>query len=113
MTLKNLLEYFEKYYGEKYTGVILDTMVEYLEGHGSEYYQAVRSVMIKRFSRIYNKVPCVAEIESHREEILSTVAWKVSLPETSEISKEEVDENLNLVDELMKRLKNKTVRAKP
>ena len=114
MTLKNLLEYFEKYYNEKYSGVFLDTMTNYLSGKNAAYYTVVAEVMVKRFSRIYNKVPGVAEIESHREEITSELSWKApkSLPETSEISTEEVNENLSLVDELMERLKSKTYSLK-
>ncbi|MDR2597259.1 MAG: hypothetical protein LBC76_08075 [Treponema sp.] len=69
MTMKELLVFFENFYGEKYTGVFLDTMTAYLDGCTSEYYMAVRKVMVMRFPRIYNKVPGPAEIEKYMDEI--------------------------------------------
>jgi len=69
MTVKELLAYFEGYYGEKYTGLFLDTMTDYLENCKEEYLSAIAKVMVLRFSRIYNKVPCPADIEKNKDEI--------------------------------------------
>ena len=86
MTLKGLLSFFENYYGEKYTGVFLDAMTAYLDGYSEDYYQAIAAVMIKRFSRIYNKAPGPAEIEKNMEEIDHVFAAmpKPLLPEPTE-----------------------------
>ena len=75
MTVKELLAFFEGYYGEKYTGLFLDIMTDYLENSKEEYLSAMAKVMVLRFSRIYNKVPCPADIEKNEEEI-STVFSK-------------------------------------
>jgi len=86
MTLKGLLSFFENYYGEKYTGVFLDATTAYLDGHSENYYKAIAEVMIKRFSRIYNKAPGPAEIEKNMEEIDHVFAAipKPLLPEPTE-----------------------------
>ena len=95
MTLKNLLEYFEKYYGEKYSGVLLDTMAAYLSGYSPEFYKTIAEVMIKRFSRIYNKVPGPAEIEAHMEEIIESMPQPKYLPDRDpEILNEARDKSL-------------------
>jgi len=85
MTVKELLNFFESYYGEKYTGIFLDVMLDYLEDCSDEFLLAVRKTMVLRFSRIYNKVPCPADIEKNMDEILSVMsAPKVYLPEPEE-----------------------------
>jgi hypothetical protein len=33
MTMRGLLTFFEQFYGEKYSGVFLDTMCGYLDGY--------------------------------------------------------------------------------
>jgi hypothetical protein len=81
MTLRELLSFFESYYGEKYSGVFLDVITSYLEGRSSGFYQAAAKVIVKRYSRIYNKVPDVAEIEKNKDEILETIEQPVLLPE--------------------------------
>ena len=107
MTLKELLNFFENYYGERYSGVFLEAMTGYLSGKSPEFYEAAAEVMIKRFSRIYNKVPGIAEIEKHLEEIKGELSWKPTkaLPESKE--SHYADSNINFLDELMKRIKNK------
>jgi len=89
MTLKGLLAYFENYYGEKYTGAFLKTMVDYLDGDSENFYEAMAKVMVKRFSRVYNKVPDVAEIEKNMSEIMDTLERPLMLPECSYQESEE------------------------
>jgi len=79
--MRELLAFFEKFYGEKYTGIFLDIMTDYLEGYSEEFYLAVQKVMVLRFSRIYNKVPGPAEIEKHMAEILNAMPKPKELPE--------------------------------
>jgi len=85
MTVKELLTFFESYYGEKYTGMLLDVMTDYLADSTKEFLLAVGKVMVLRFSRIYNKVPCPADIEKHINEIYEAMsAPKHYLPEPAE-----------------------------
>lgn len=69
MTVKELLAFFENYYGEKYTGMFLDVMTEYLDSYSEEFLSAIAKVMVSRFSRIYNKAPCPADINKNMDEI--------------------------------------------
>jgi len=71
MTLKELLAYFENYYGEKYSGVIYNTLAGYLAGYSEDFLQAAAAVLVKRVSRVYHKAPGPAEFEKHMDEILS------------------------------------------
>ena len=92
--IKDLLNFFESYYGEKYTGMFLDIMLDYLKDGSDEFLLAVRKVMVLRFSRIYNKVPCPADIEKNMDEILSVISYPAALPEpqTEKASPEEAQE---------------------
>ena len=81
MTAKGLLNYFENYYSEKYSGIFLDTMISYLDGYSENFLQTTAEVIIKRFSRIYNKVPDVSIIEKNLEEIIYAMPKPVSLQE--------------------------------
>jgi len=81
MTLKELLGFFENYYGEKYTGIFLDVMTDYLDGYSENYYKVVAAVLVKRFSRIYNKVPDPAVIEKNIDEINSMLPEKIYIDE--------------------------------
>ena len=81
MTAKELLRYFENYYGEKYSGIFLDTMISYLDGYSEVFLQTSAKVIIKRFSRIYNKAPDIAIFEKNMEEIISAMPKPVSIPE--------------------------------
>ena len=85
MTLRELLTFFEGFYGEKYSGVFLDTMTAYLDGSSSDFYRATASVIVKRFSRTFGKVPGPAEIENNMSEILETMHKPVLLPVESQI----------------------------
>ena len=95
MTMYELLTFFEGYYGEKYSGVFQDTMTAYLDGCTSEFYLAIRKVMVLRFSRIYNKVPGPSEIEKYMDEINTVMANISNLlpePEKQYATKEEAQE---------------------
>lgn len=111
MTVKGLLSYFENYYGEKYTGAVLDTMTEYLENSTEEYLLAVMKTMVKRVSRTYNKAPCVADIEKNMDEIelaMSSSSPKMALPEPLEkrASDEEYAEFMRQINAILNRPKN-------
>ena len=81
MTMKELLTFFEGYYGEKYSGFFLDAMTAYLFNRSEAFYKATANVLVKRFSRTYGKVPGVAEIERNLSEILDTMPKVKALPE--------------------------------
>ena len=83
MTTKELLDFFERYYGEKYSGVFLETMLSYFEDSSPGFRKATAEVITMRFSRIYNKVPDVAIIEKHFDEI------KRSIPKPKMIEEKE------------------------
>ena len=109
MTAKDLLDIFERHYSDKYSGIFLETTLEYLDGYPADFYRAVAKVMILRFSRIYNKVPGPAEIEKHMFEILDTMPKPTPLPEPKyEISDEEMAECLKVVEEIKQIQKGKT-----
>jgi len=99
MTVKELLAFFEGYYGEKYTGLFLDTMTNYLEGCNEEFLSAVGKTMVLRFSRIYNKVPCPADIEKNMEEILTVMTSPVMLTEPQEerATQEEAEQYMQIL----------------
>ena len=106
MTLRDLLTFFERYYGEKYSGIVLDTMTSYLNDFSDEFYQAAAKVMIKRFSRAYTKAPSPAEIEKHMDEILATIPPVKSLP-APEISDAERAEGSKFFEDLKLRFSQK------
>jgi len=100
MTMKELLVFFEGFYGEKYSGVFLDTMTAYLDGYSADFYQAAASVLVKRFSRAYGKAPGPAEIEQNKTEILSIIPRPKELPEPEErITPEEAESFLKKIKE--------------
>jgi len=87
MNVKELLVYFENYYGEKYTGVFLEVMLDYFENCSVEFLQAVAKVIILRYPRSFNKSPDVAIIEKNFEEIskwMIKIQIQNALPEPPE-----------------------------
>jgi hypothetical protein len=104
MTLKGLLVFFEEFYGEKYIGVFSDTMMTYLHGYSDNFYNAAAEVLVKRFSRTYNKVPGPAEFEKHMDEILKAMPAPKELPEP-EIQLGTQEEQEKFIDD-MKKLMN-------
>ena len=80
-TVRELLNFFEKYYGERYSGKFLDAMLGYLDGYSDEFCKAAAEVMVKRFSRSYGKSPCPADIERHMDEIKAAMPKPKALPE--------------------------------
>jgi len=100
MTLRQLLTFFENYYGEKYSGVVLDTVTAYLDGYSAEFYRAAAEVLPKRFSRVWNKAPCPAEFEKHMDEIQAMLPKRETLPEPRhEITDAEREECQRLSEE--------------
>jgi hypothetical protein len=108
MTMRQLLTFFEGYYGEKYSGVVLDAVVAYLDGRSADFYRAAADVLVKRYSRIYNKVPGPAEFEKNMDEIMATKPRQYYLPEPKrEISDEERAEVEGMMDGYRQRVKAK------
>jgi len=81
MTAKWLLESFEKYYGERYAGIFLDVMAEYLAGRPAEFHTAAFGVIVRRYSRSWGKAPGPTEMERHMDEILAAMPRPKALPE--------------------------------
>ncbi|MCL2765594.1 MAG: hypothetical protein FWD40_10000 [Treponema sp.] len=84
MTVRGLLDFFENYYGEKYSGVFLDVMTEYFADCSDEFMKASAAVIIKRFSRSFNKAPDLAVIENNINEIyneMTKLQTRNALPE--------------------------------
>ena len=69
MTTKTLLDTFECYYGEIYSGMLLGIMTEYLYDFSDEERRAAVKVLLKRVSRSFGKVPGISEFEKHIDEI--------------------------------------------
>jgi hypothetical protein len=114
MTLKELLIYFEKFYGEKYDGVFKNVMLEYLEGYSEYFYSSCAEIIVKRFSRIYNKVPDVAIIEKNLDEILASMPKPKMIEAPVEIiTDEEWTEGEKGHNELVEILNNKKSEGKP
>ena len=109
-TAKQLIEFFEKYYGEKYSGVVFDTMISYLSGYTANFYKATAEVMVKRFSRVFNKAPGPAEIEKHWDEISASIPRPVYLPKYNP-KEEQVWDGRSLMDDLLDRLSKKHKQA--
>jgi hypothetical protein len=84
MTVKNFLTFCEGFYGERYSGILLDVMVSYLEGRSEAILDSSARVLVKRFSRIYGKVPGPAEIEKNLDEIYQGIPDPVYIPEYRE-----------------------------
>ena len=73
MTLNELVAYFEKYYGYKYTLVMRESLLDYLNGYSNDFYAAVRKVVVLRFSYTFGKAPDIAIIEKNLDEIWAEV----------------------------------------
>ena len=110
-TTWELMTFFEEFYGEKYSGVLWDTMMAYLSDRSPDFYKATASVLVKRFSRTFGKVPGPAEIELHMKEIIDAIPKPKFIPDNRpEISEGERETGLKILDELLARFKTKTAR---
>jgi len=78
---RELMGFFEKYYGETYSGVFRDTMAAYLDGRSADFLRASAQVLVRRFSRTFGRVPGHAEFETHMSEILASMPKRERLPE--------------------------------
>jgi hypothetical protein len=69
MTIDQFFSYLEAYYGEPYPDAVREYMAEYLDGKSGDFLKTACDVLIKRVSRLYGRVPGVAEIERYLDEI--------------------------------------------
>ena len=108
MTVKGLMELFERYYGGKYSGTFGETVAGYLNGYPADFLMAAARVVIMRFSHTYNKLPGVAEIEKNLDEIWDEVPEYTPLPEPEHIiTDEERAEGLKIAGECVEILRGK------
>ena len=106
MTLNNLLLYLEQIYNERYSGIFRDTMTSYLAGFSEGFYQAAAKILVKRFSRTYNRAPGPAEFEKNMAEIINAIPFPPALPEPKMTDDEKL-ETLQFLNALKKSLKEK------
>jgi len=85
MTLNNLLIFYEKVYGEKYDGIFKEVMIDYLANGSEAFYKSCAEIIVKRYSRIYNKVPDPAILEKHMDEILANIPDTPALPQPEDV----------------------------
>ena len=107
MTVKLLLGFFEAYYGEKYTGIFLDTMLDYFDECSTDFLEAVRKVIILRYPRSFNKAPDVAVIEKNIGEIhkaMEDIKNRNALPEPPTVicSSEEAEKYISEIKRTFK-----------
>ena len=114
MTLKELMQYFERYYGEKYQGVFFEAVADYLSRETKGFYRAAAKIIPRRYSRIYNKAPGLAEFEQCRKEIEKEMPRPKQIEEPRyEPTEEERAECLKMLDEHKAKLKKKGAMAGP
>ena len=99
MTLKELLSFFENYYGSKYAGAFGSTVAGYLDGYSAAFYKAAAEVIVERFSHIYGKLPDVAAFAKHKGEILKSIPKPPPEPER-ELTEEERARGLECLEEI-------------
>jgi len=105
-TVKGLLDFFESYYGEKYSGAFLEATAAYLDGSSADFCKAAAEVMIRRFSRSYGKSPCPADIERHMDEIVGAMPGPAAIPEPEvPATAEEKARGASVLEEIMRRLR--------
>ena len=88
MTTRKLLDFFEEFYGEKYSGVFLEVMTNYLDGFSDGYLDAIAAVVVEKFPRHFNKSPDPAIIEENMLRI--RMVWE------SRVLKRDVDDDVIL-----------------
>jgi len=105
-TVKELMGFFEKYYGEKYSGPAMGVMAEYLDGRSADFLKATADVLTRRFSRSYGRAPCPAEIERHMDEIVNAMPRprRISEPEAAP-SDEDRAASIGILEEMKRRLR--------
>ena len=108
MTPRELMAYFENYYGEKYTGAFQEAMFDYLSDCKKEFLTAICKVIVLRYSRSHNKSPDPAIIEKNIEEIFKVMNnFKIikALPEpiVERCSEEEMKELEACYQNILKR----------
>ncbi|MCL2556867.1 MAG: hypothetical protein FWE09_00145 [Treponema sp.] len=113
MNARTLLDFLERYYGERYSGVFLDTMLDYLDGRGEDFLRAAALVIVKRVSRAYGKAPGHAEFERHMDEILAAMPERPALPQETEppITDEEREAGMLRLRQVTDMLRKKMARG--
>jgi len=105
MTTRQLLTFFEEFYMARYSDVFLDVMAGYLEKLSPAIRQAAATVIVKRFSNAFGKLPGPAEIENHMAEIVDAMPKPKFLPGFfREISDEEREEGKEFLEKILKHL---------
>jgi hypothetical protein len=107
MTKKELLTFFEGYYGEKYSGVVLDVMTAYLDEFPENYYKTIASVVVRRFSRVSNKIPDPAVIEKNFDEIYDSIPKPELSPEPEAIEVASPEEAAEYIKQMRQILSGK------
>jgi hypothetical protein len=69
MTLNQFFEGLEFYYGERYPDAVRLLMAKYLEQKPDGYLDAAFGALVKHVSRLYGRVPGIAELEKYSDEI--------------------------------------------
>ncbi|MCL2174439.1 MAG: hypothetical protein FWB73_00190 [Treponema sp.] len=106
MTVRGLLDFFENYYGEKYTGVFLEVMTEYLNNFSDDYLEALSKTMVLKYPRSFNKSPDPAILEKYTDEIYNEIErrkLKFAIPErpTEICTPEEAEIYINQMREIL------------
>jgi len=107
MSVKKLVAFFEDYYGERYTGSRLDVLLDYLSDATEGFLYSCAKVIPIRFTNTFGRVPDVAVIEKHYEEILENIPKPPALPAPNEytaLTPEETAERDRLMAELKKKV---------
>jgi hypothetical protein len=69
MTLNQFFEGLEFYYGERYPDAVRLLMTKYLDRKLGDYLDAAFGALVKHVSRLYGRVPGIAELEKYADEI--------------------------------------------
>jgi hypothetical protein len=85
MKLDQFFSYLEAYYGEKYPAIARECVAEYLDGKSEEFLNAAYNALIKHVSRLYGRVPGIAELEKHLEEIQGEKLFGCALEPTVDV----------------------------
>jgi len=106
LTAESLMQYFEKYYGERYEGAFRMTTQVYLSAYGKDWLKAAMTVIPMRVPRRYGKSPCVADFEANMREIREAMPKPKALPEPAlePLTDEELAELNKLTERLYRRL---------
>jgi hypothetical protein len=69
MTLDQFFKNLEAYFGERYPDTVKLLMAKYLEQKPDGYLDAAYWELVKHVSRLYGRVPGIAELEKYSDEL--------------------------------------------